>query len=458
MIRNNRLSYASVGLPWYFLDISQTSLSSFVTSVLITLISYQAASILFNISFGKRKRHETKVKNLAILLLTRYLSSPLSILNSIFRADWLTRLYYRGEIPKDTHISRDPARVKLRTIAVLLLLVFTAPIIDTVLVTFTLSRTRELTFEEAGFRGVLFGVEGESGSVETIPFISLCDRALYEERSGDVLKSFFQLCATPNLPEEESDDVTGVELVLIREHQVGIRVIVQGLVMTGAKWAQLTSDDGEKFIQAQMSNSSVLRLVDTALDGFELRCGERNRIGEVPAKETNVFNTENRLLASVRVSCEGIPIPEQDKVTYATEIIESLKAKLTFVESDTTLVQNATDVGGSFMAQRNALLLLRTQTNTSLIVLIIVFVGLLAIRVAFGLFLANHVEEGLESSVRERLGLGKGIFGVWNDEYRVQFRKKYQNGEWCHMGMEREEISEVENLRGGTIGDLNEGR
>ncbi|PXF45214.1 hypothetical protein BWQ96_05044 [Gracilariopsis chorda] len=454
MIRNNKLSYASVEREWYLFDISQTSLSSLVTSVLVTLISYQVASILFTITLGMKKRHETKLKNFGIVLLTRYLSSPLAVLNSILRVDWLTRLYYRGDIPRDTHISRDPASVHVRTASVLFLLVIAPPMIDTMLVALSLSRTNELTFEEAGFRGVLLGVDRGLNVVETIPYVSLCNLAKFEERPEDLVRVAFQLCESPSLPEDAPENVTGVEISLENQVQVVVRVILQGYVLLSQKYAQVNGNDVEMHVMAAVTNRSVAPLVDIALDGFAKHCGERNTLGPLPPKQNDVFGTNKVLLASVRVACGNVTISEEERRTHATQIVESLKEKVTFIEAESTLVRNASDLGSNFVENKNDVLLQRTERNSSMFMLIVVAVILLLVRATLGTIFANDVEKGLEVLILDRLGCGERHTTMWKDVERVRFRKKYQYGERCQLGLELEETAEVESFRGGVVGEV----
>lgn len=453
MINDNKLSYISVHRAWHSFEIPHTSLSSLVTSVLVTLISYQVASILFTITLGLKKRNETKLKNFGIALLTRYLSSPLAVMHSILRLDWLTRLYYNGDIPSNTRISRDPARVKFRTTAALLLLVVATPVFDTVLVALSLSRTSELTFEEAGFGGVQLGVDEKLDVVETIPYVSLCRSAKFEERPGDLVRAVFQLCETPNLVEEEAPNISGFEIWLEHQSRVYARVIFQGSVMFGAKWTQLSGVGVEKNLKAFIPNNSVTPLVDVALDGFARYCGERNTIGRLRAQQNGGFGPQSVVIASVRVACGNTSVAQHERLIHATEIIEMLKAKVTFTESEKTLVRDITDLEGEFIEESNGVLLQRTDRNSSLFSLIAVCIALVLVRTTLGMLLANDVECGLEMLILDRLGFSAGNTKVWSSGARICYRRKYQNCDSCHLGMEREEMEEVESFHGGSVGE-----
>lgn len=407
MIRDNKLSYALVDKPWYSFDIPQTSLSSLVTSVLVTLISYQVAAILFTVTLGIKKRHETRLKNFGLVLLIRYLSSPLAVINSVLRVDWLTRLFYRGDIPRNTRISRDPASVKFRTTAVLLLLVAASPMIDTLLVTLTLSRTKEVTIEDAGFGGVRFGVDDEVRLVETSPYVSLCNLAKFEERSGDVVKVAFKLCETPSLPEEAPENVTGVEISLESQAAVALRVALQGYVVFGSKFAQVTGakDHDEVLVMADMTNKSVSALLRIAVESLGSLCGEQNILGTLPQKKTDVFRANKVLLGSVGITCEKVTIPKAERQMHVFQIIDSLKEKITFIESHNTLVAPA--LSNEYIEIKNNVLLERTERNSSMFALIVVATALVLCRIAVSWGLANDIETGLEALIVNYLAHGE---------------------------------------------------
>ncbi|CAN8074814.1 unnamed protein product [Agarophyton chilense] len=452
MIRNNKLSYISVDRPWHSFEIQDTFLSSLVTSVFVTLISYQVAAILFSITLGLKKRNETKLNTFGIALLTRYLSSPLAVINSVSRLDWLTRLYYWGDIPSDTRISRDSARVKFRTSAVLLLLLVATPFIDTFLVGLVLARTNELTFEQAGFSGIGLGVEEELSVVETIPYLSLCRMARFEERTGDSVRAVFQLCDTPNLAEGEASNISGLDISLERQTHVYVRVIFRGSAVFGAKWTQLSGVGVEKNLKASISKNSVVPLVDLALDRFALHCGERTIIERLGTQQNRTFGGNNVVIASVRVACNNRTIKEQDGPIYATEIIGMLKQKLTFIKTERTLVRNITDPGDEFTEEPNGVLLQRTKRNSSMFTLIAVCGALILVRMTLGVLVANDVEDGLERLFLNRLGIAARSSTVWSAAERISFRRKYQDGDSCQLGMEREEMAEVERFHGGVVG------
>lgn len=456
MIRDNKLSYTSVDQPWHVFEIPNTFFSSLVTSILVTAISYQVTSILFSVVLGLKKRDETKLKNFGIVLLARYLSSPLALMNSILRMDWLTRLYYYGDIPSDTRISRDPARVKVRTVISLIFLVVATPIFDTLLVALSLSRSSGVTFEEAGFRGVQLGVNEQLNVVETIPYLSLCRSAMFEERPGDVLRAVFQLCDTPILEKEENSSTSGFEISLESQVHVFVRVKFQGYAVLGAKWTQLSGVGTEKNFRALITETSVAPLVELALDQFERYCGERSTFQGIRALDKGERDGNNVLVASVGVVCNNTIIPKPNRRVYAAEITELIRAKLTFVESERTLVRDITDVGSEFVEETKGVLLQRTKRNSSMFTLITLCATLVLVRTVLSALLSNDVEAGLERIFLNRVRLKAGHTTVWNGVERIHFRKKYQDGAFCQLGMEREELTEVECFQGGVVGEVNE--
>ncbi|KAI0559811.1 hypothetical protein FGB62_136g05 [Gracilaria domingensis] len=377
-------------------------------------------------------------------------------MNSITRLDWLTRLYFYGDIPSDTRISRGPERVKFRTTAVLLLLLVAIPIFDTLLVALSLSRTSHLTFEEAGFRGVQLGVDEEMRVVETIPYVSLCRSAKFEDRPGDLVTAVFQVCETPTLVEEKASNISGFDISLERQSHVYVRVNFQGSVVFGAVWTQLSGVGIEKNLKASITNESLTHLVETALDGFAMYCGEGTTSQLLGVPQSDELGANNMLIASVRILCQNATIPKPDRFRYAAELVDMLRKKFTFIESEGTLARDITDMGSDFVEQANGVLLQRTERNSSLFTLIIVLVALVLLRVTLRTLSANDVEAGLEQLFLSRLGFTVGSTTVWGAEGRVFFRKKYQDGDCCQLGMEREDMTEVENFQGGVVGEVYE--
>ncbi|CAN8064593.1 unnamed protein product [Agarophyton chilense] len=451
MIRNNRLYYSSADAPWHSVEIEHTALSSFVTSVLITLISYQTAAIVFDVVLGFKKRDEVKLKYLAITILTKYLSSPVAVLNNVFRKDWLTRLYYGGDIPKSTAISRDPEHVMMKTVFTLLLLISAAPIIDVVLLALAMSRTQSLNLDEAGFGAVSLGASELANSLETNDYLSICRTVPFEEKSSDLLDASFLLCESPPLPEDEGTNATGFE-ISIEQGRVVTRVIFQGSVILSTKYARLEAREGNFAIYANFGNGSSGRLEQTVLQLFSLYCGETNITGVLPKKKNGQFGSESRLISTVGISCNTSLRTEDEKRGVAIDITTDLKKRLTLVSSEKFLLRNELDSQGNFTEVRNITLLQRTKKNASLFALVVSAVLLLLFRIIVRTLLANDVEEGLLDIIEEKLAVSSHTSLVQKSGEYISFRKKYQVGECAHYGMELEELREVERFEGGIVG------
>ncbi|KAI0559487.1 titin [Gracilaria domingensis] len=425
MIRNNKLYYSAVEVPWYSFEISRTSLGSFVASVLITLISYQTAAILFDVVLGLEKRHQAPLK------------------------DWLTRLYYGGDIPEHTAISRDPERVKAKTVLVILLLLTATPLIDIVLLALALSRTQALDLDQAGFGAVRFGVADPADALETTPYLSLCRTVSFEERPNDVLQASFRLCESPILPEDEAQNVTGVEITMGQDYSVTTRVIFQGLVMLGVKWARLQAEEGDFWVRGDLTENSSALLVQTALEQFSEYCGETNVLGPVPAKRNEQFGSEKRLVESVGIACDNASTTPDLKNQITTNITIALRQRMTLVSSDQLLLRSESDLSSNFSEQRDIVLLKRTEKNASLFALIVAALLLLLVRVIVRTTLASDVEEGLHKFIRDQLPVPRQTSLLRAGEEKLSFRVKYQVGELGYYGVAQEGLPETDIFEGG---------
>lgn len=144
------------------ISIQSEALFFIVIAVLTTILSYQLGGILLDMIFGFKPKHEAKVSDLHLMLLSDDLAL-IPILASIFRVDFLDRLRFRNNFPKDFPINRTTYHTRKRVYVKLLFCLLSAPLGNLTAVILTTEIATRYTFKEGNFGGLAFGFSPSQG-------------------------------------------------------------------------------------------------------------------------------------------------------------------------------------------------------------------------------------------------------------------------------------------------------
>lgn len=332
------------------------------------------------------------------------------------------------------------------TVLMLFLLLVAAPIMDTAFITLSLSRTTDLSFSEAGFGSIQYGLHQNFEVLDTVQIMTSCKLVRFASRKDDFLDAKFLLCHTPLTKLPEAENLTGFIVEVNSESQIRILVFVRGNGTVGANFAELQTKEGNFRVKAGMTSESVKPLTSMALELLRKECGEISEIRSLSSGDT--------VVASAQVRCARDSTTDRRNsqlLRPESTIAEALREKLTFVPSNKLLVvsrEPQLDIRDASEFH----FLHRRERNASTFMLVVLTLSILLVRVLVGFFLSNDVADCLDYVVKDRLGFKRCDSLFWAGQERISYRKKFQEGEIAQYGLHREDLREVEKFTGGIVG------
>lgn len=463
-IRNNLIAYGAPALPWHAQEIDITVINALVIAVLTTLFSYQASAILTDVAFGFKRRSASRASDLHIALLTRR-STPLAILNNALRKDWLTRKYFHGDIPPDTAIVREEQGIRARVLLKLAFLLVIAPIANIAAVFLTGEAEKILSFKEAEFEGVGFGINKDLSVVNGDRISELCVRSDIDLKPSDVDLAQFTICRNPPGLVIHAEPRGLVSFSILSNSFIDLKVQIGVVEVWSGNTATLFANDTVFKVKPMLSRDSLEDLVNTGIERVSALCGsspgsERNlqNGSEIGGPEHGGTSARQAALDSAReivhersIDCQ----PTEDPTEAAFQILRDLDRFLTFVRADSLLLAT---VGNDISSQANYTrrdslpFLKRRQRILGVPLLAALTAALLLLRVMTVTLLNNDVAIGIEAMVRSYFGFNWWESLLAKEGQRVWYGKKYQDGHLAQYGLKRDGMKEVEKFEGGVIG------
>lgn len=456
MLDGNQLTYASAERPWYAWELESRYLNSFLVAVLVTIISYQATALVFDVLLGFKKRGEARVNAFHSLLLA-WKSSPLAVSSSVFRKDWITRSYYKGHIPKGTSIAREEKRVTATTTGRLLVLLAVAPIANVLSVIMTLERTKEVTFAEAGFEGAVFGVNKDLSTVAVANETFRCRSYPIKARRSDTMLFRYQTCvldfagvtASSLHLSEEFAETSCIRILAPRAGNLQMDVAVNTRVGRRTLNIEIVVGRRSLALNNTVTDESIKPLIERAMQFLVPACGYRdsNAVQELSYQDIGYPIFDLPVPGAYRlISCQVI--------ANATLVLEKL---MNTIEESFTLIPSEGLSFSTFadppqpVSIASLTALKRRESNVSLPFLAITAGVLLLVRLALAAVLSNDLVDGIELVLKQRYGMSRCEPMLHAGE-EVKFRKTYQSGGVAHYGLARSDMDEVDMLKGGIVG------
>lgn len=359
------------------------------------------------------------MRNFHTLLLSRR-SSPIAILDALFRRDALTRLYFRRYHSTDADvfassgkcIPRDDAEVRFVAMFLLLLLIVAAPIVNVFAVGLTLESESTLSFQDAGFGGLFLGVykdaQGDMTDVLKRERVTEdCEKFEVEQLSFDVITARVTMCAQTLRPGDTGGLQEARISVLIVEE---VRILVQ--VSIGSQYWEryysgyLRTGKGENFLLKAAVDKEHGGLL--AKEGIKViskfcRSGSTREEAEFVPKEA--VEADRKYVVGRMVQCEIEVEKEKEGKNAVFGLVNRI---MTVVPTDDMVVKKPSgkkeDAEEFFSAKDKEFLRRRTRL-VGLSVLAILAGVIVIARMIVGCVLNNDISEGLERVVKERLGL-----------------------------------------------------
>eukprot|EP00177_Eucheuma_denticulatum_P001819 GFKZ01003251.1.p1 GENE.GFKZ01003251.1~~GFKZ01003251.1.p1 ORF type:complete len:500 (+),score=51.47 GFKZ01003251.1:82-1500(+) len=463
-IRNNLIAYGAPALPWYAQEVNITVINALIIAILATLFSYQASALLTDVAFGFKRRGTSRASDLHIALLTRR-SSPLAILNSALRWDWLTRKYYHGDIPPSTLIIREEQKIRIRVLVKLAFLLVVAPVTNTAAVFLTGEAEKILSFKEADFEGVGFGVNKDLSIVAGSRISELCLRSDIDLKPSDVNLAQFSVCRNPPGLVIHSQPRGLVSFSILRNSSIDLKVQIGVVEVWSGNTATLFANDTVFVVKPILSRDDLEDLVNMGIARVSSVCASSSdsdgtlrytsenggaKITESGARQA-ALDEIREIVHERSIDCE----PTGNPTEAAFQILRELDSFLTFVRADSLLlatVNNDVSSEPNYM-RRDSLPFLRRRQRILGVPLLATLTGaLLLLRVVTVTLLNNDIGIGIEGMVRNYFGFNWWESMLAKDGRRVWYGKKYQDGTLAHYGLKRNDMQEVEKFDGGVIG------
>lgn len=418
MISNGNLTYVFSENQWLFAEFDSAIVNALVIAALSTILSYQATAIVFDLLLGLKEKKLAPINLFQVLLLVRR-SSPVSVINSLLRRDWLTGIYFKGYLPERSEISRHNRPIRYSVTARLIILLIAAPLINIIAVVFTFENTLDVTFAQAQFGGVALGISPNNSNstdaaVTTVRRLTeRCQIYPILAQQGDNVQVQFSSCYSLKPPPKDRDSentASFVSVKIVNWRDILITFDVGTTAFEFRKFAWLDTRSKTAGLQATVAVPDALSLVNTAVDLITPSCdedpidpgGRETRTDETAA---SVGHGEVALIA-FQCNYTGREVDLRD-------ILVNTGQRITLLDAERLLLlrqeKEPTDFDElnlpDFDDGTREVLLERRRRTISLTFM----AGLAAMSLVLRLLLAvisnNDVHDGIERMIKERVGL-----------------------------------------------------
>lgn len=159
MIRNGAVSYQSKRHLLQSWRPESELIFILLTALISTLLSYQASSIILDVSFGLKRRGIANFSDIHIHHLVHRMS-PQAVVRALFpKGDTKITSAAVREIGIDETASPANEKIHVSIVLKLILLLFVAPVMNTISIFLTTEYDTTLTFSDAKFSGIRLGVK-----------------------------------------------------------------------------------------------------------------------------------------------------------------------------------------------------------------------------------------------------------------------------------------------------------
>lgn len=389
MIRDGSITYPSATSLLQNWHPENDFLFEFLVAICTTVLAYQVVWTVHDLFFGLRKPGEIRVSHLGILILVSELSSRLMI-----------RFLASHRSGREV---KPPAGVFVK-VALLLLL---TPIVRILTVALMLESNRKVSFREAQFGGISFGVADALIIEEKLNFFgepvhvdySKYDIPIAQFFTGAV-SEFYNSTGFKRLQEVDEDDRTAIlhlqsgddETVLLSMETQSLRIVVR-------KFSELNVEGALFRVKKDVSVEQGRELLQNALSILLKNCPEDSNTGVIlgsppagqPAPSGDGWDLH------VILKCRAYNISEVNLAMHMVEASLALKDA-----TNLNLVQiKGEQVGVELW---DLPLLVRTSSFVSLPILCIITLGAIILRVLVKLVTNNDSLLCVETIIKDRVG------------------------------------------------------
>lgn len=392
---------------WQFDD---PVLHAFLVGTLATLLAYQGTALLIDLFLGWKKRGEVAVADLYTLLRTEDLSFRL--ICQIFRKGSPVdskQLEKEEESKKDTESEENDYRLKASSMIKLFVLLAGVPGINLLAIFLTLETDTTVSFREADFGGISYGVRPNgSGILQTRDVSADCTSLVTKlENVAQPMASFF-LCVRSRVPEipAADDPVTKVIVEAQADGEVEFTVINSADYYLGSRRLEMQTGGLFYRIPHSITPEQAKELVKRGGNVLSEGCTRLSGKDETPP--VVVTQEGRRIRAEQSFTCK-----EDKPVTMEASLIE-MYSQVDAIEDSSLLVAKVEDAelglenSFEFESGEDLPFYKWRGSYASFLVLSILVACFGAARLLVMLFTHNDIHVGIELIIKDQLGLKFG--------------------------------------------------
>lgn len=402
MIVNGTLTHPFAAQTFWTWESSSPVLHAFTVAILTTILSYQLAAAIFDLCVGLKPAGWVSIRNLYMQLLADE-ASPLAVAAALLRNPTLARWHFHGfraECPNVLAVQDARPRQFPSIAPKLLVLLLVAPVANLVAIVLSLERDSVVTFEDAKFGGVTFGVSFDNNTdVREELLMPLCTRYVQDVGRGETALASFLFCTyTHHRIRQSPFSLSMVQAEVDRAGQLWMRVLMQGSKIEQFGSAEMAIQERVYKIRTAVTADDLKSVVGTGQDILKRTC--RAATTEAVGDAVMTGTREGGMVVTQQAKC-----PETGMTAYgALTAVAHMNRRLTLVESEELEVARVEDVEAGavrYFDGRGLSYVSRHETFVSVAVLGLMTAAVTAARLVVKMVTNNDVYAAVEIMVKE---------------------------------------------------------
>lgn len=449
MNNNGMLTYSNIDPLLVSWSMENRVLNTLVTALLGTIIALQGKALLFDLILGFKRKGVMKIHDMHIFLLSGE-SSPLAVLDAIFRSDWITRKRLRGDVPRGTKIDRDPRRIRLVVYVRLLLLLMIGPALQITAISLSLEADRTYSFKEAGFSGLKFGIDFESQVSLEVESLS-CSAVKVDYGKTDSALASFHRCSDLTLDKDFEDNINpGEALLVVAIFSTGsfiLRVSNETHGVSKEYWGEIRHSGKILRVKPEASFEELHAVAAIGLARLQSICSST-----ISSNQTRDEYEPRFLFVKYTLPCASLPTEDQHDVVQNMSVTLTYKSAEELEVVDFLEIPFDSEQAVPYRSADDIPFITRTRGNMSPAVLFIAAAAAVVLRILIRLFVAyNDFPVAAEVIIKNCFHL-RACDSLLQDDTVVPYRRKFQLVDEGHFGItSRDGLPEVECFEGGVV-------
>lgn len=191
MIKDGRFAPGQIPFGFLYWRPQSDSINELLIALLLTILSYQLATVVIDLMLGWKKHGEAKMHDIHLQMLVLNFA-PGAIVRALFPKTFYS-MKASHERGKDA-VDDFPGMIQFSTIIKLLFLLFIIPLINMATIILSLERNVDFTVRQSNFGGVELGVDFDQKVTKWQPLTEDCRASPLLTSKGEQPKLQFFMC------------------------------------------------------------------------------------------------------------------------------------------------------------------------------------------------------------------------------------------------------------------------